>query len=97
MKPVVFLQPARQEMLDAAHYYELQAPGLGDDFLDAIDSALRDIRDHPNASPVIHAGVRRHLLHRFPYALLYRVDSERVFVLAVMHLHRHPLYWTDRI
>ena len=38
MKTVRFLQPAEQEMLDAAQYYELQASGLGLDFLDKIDS-----------------------------------------------------------
>ncbi len=40
MKTVRFLQPAEREMLDAARYYELQAPGLGDTFLNKIDSAV---------------------------------------------------------
>jgi hypothetical protein len=43
MKPVRIIQPAEQEMLDAAYYYELQASGLGGDFLDKIDSAIDDI------------------------------------------------------
>jgi hypothetical protein len=37
MKTIRFLDPAEQEMLDAAMYYELQAPGLGNDFLDKIE------------------------------------------------------------
>ena len=53
MKPVRFLRPAELEMLDAARYYELQAPGLGDDFLNKIDSAVQDIGRHPERWPII--------------------------------------------
>ena len=96
MKPVRFLRPAELEMLDAARYYELQAPGLGDDFLDKIDSAVQDISEHPERWPVVRPNTRRRLVHRFPYALLYRVDPDEVVIQATMHLHRHPEYWTNR-
>jgi hypothetical protein len=36
------LLPAEQEMFAAARYYELQAPGLGHDFLDKVEIALKD-------------------------------------------------------
>ena len=97
MKTVRFLRPAEQEMLDAARYYEAQARGLGNDFLDKIDSAVRDIAEHPERWPALHLDVRRRLIHRFPYTLLYRVDAEEVVVLAVMHLHRNPYYWMSRL
>ena len=96
MKTVRFLRPAELEMLDAALYYELQALGLGDDFLDKIDVAVRDIGTNPSRWPIIRFDIHRRLIHRFPYALLYRVDSNEVVVLATMHLHRRPDYWTDR-
>ncbi|MEA1926936.1 MAG: hypothetical protein U9N73_01925 [Candidatus Auribacterota bacterium] len=47
MKTVRFLRPAELEVFDGAGYYELQAPGLGDDFLDKIASAVRDIGKYP--------------------------------------------------
>ena len=97
MKPVRFLNPAEQEMLDAARYYELQAPGLGDGFLDKIDSAVQDIAENPKTWPILRFEIRRRLRHRFPYALLYRVDPDEIVVLATMHLHRHPSYWINRI
>lgn len=96
MKPVRFLRPAELEMLDAARYYELQAPGLGDDFLDKIDAAVQDIVAHPERWPIIRSDIRRRFIHRFPYALLYRVDSDEVVVQATMHLHRRPDYWLNR-
>ncbi len=97
MKPFRFLLPAEQEMLGAARYYETQALGLGHDFLDKINSAVQDITEHPDRWPIIRFNIRRRLVHRFPYGILYRNDSEEIVVLAVMNLHRHPNYWINRI
>ena len=97
MKTVRFILPAEREMLDAARYYALQAPGLGDDFLDKITSAVRDIGEHPDRWPVLRFDIRRRRVHRFPYALLYRIDPDEVVILATMHLHRHPDYWINRL
>lgn len=96
MKTIRFLSPAEAELLDAAHYYELQAPGLGVDFLDQIDAALQDIRANPARWPTIRGKVRRRLVSRFPYALLYRLDNDEIVIQATMHLHRRPGYWVDR-
>ena len=96
MKPVRFIGPAEQEMIEAARYYELQAPGLGEDFLDKVEAAAQDIATNPEQWPVMRSDIRRRLIHRFPYALLYRVDPDEVVVPATMHLRRHPEYWLDR-
>ncbi len=97
MKPVHFLLPAEQEMLEAARYYEVQASGLGVDFLAKIDSAIQDISEQPELWPVLRFHIRRRLVHRFPYGLLYRIDPEEIVILAVMHLRLHPNYWINRI
>jgi len=96
MKTVRFLLAAELEMLDAAHYYELQAAGLGIDFLDKIDSAVQDISKNPDRWPIIRFHIRRRLIHRFPFGLLYRIDPDEIIILATMHLHRHPDYWINR-
>ena len=97
MKPVRFLLPAEHEIADAAHYYEEQAQGLGVDFLDKIDSAIQDLSKHPERWPVLCHDIRRRLIHRFPYGILYRNNSDEIVVLAVMHMRRHPNYWTKRL
>jgi plasmid stabilization system protein ParE len=97
MKPLQILLPAEQELFDAACYYELQAPSLGQNFLDKVEIALQEISSHPTRWPIISSGIRRRLIHRFPYALLYRVDSDYVVVLAIMHQKRHPEYWLSRV
>jgi len=95
-KIVRFLRPAEMEMLDAARYYESQASGLGADFLDKIDQAVTDISEDPQKWPIIRFQIRRRLIHRFPFGLLYRIDPDEILIIATMHLHRHPDYWIDR-
>ncbi len=96
MKPVRFLRPAELELLDAAQYYELQAAGLGGEFIAEVDLAVRDVHDNPERWPILRDDIRRRLVHRFPYALLYRVDADEIIIQATMHLHRRPDYWRGR-
>jgi plasmid stabilization system protein ParE len=96
MKTIRFLFPAEFEMLEAARYYQLQAAGLGLDFLNKIDSAVRDIAQDPERWPFIRPLIRRRLIHRFLYSLIYRIVPDEVLILATMHLHRRPDYWIDR-
>jgi len=58
MKKIRFLDPAEREMLDAVRYYESQAAGLGEDFLSKVESAVRDIAEHPDRWPVIRFEIR---------------------------------------
>lgn len=44
----------------------------------------------------IHEDVRRRLVRRFPYGVLYGIGAESIRVLAVMHSRRRPMYWVDR-
>jgi len=36
------------------------------------------------------------MLNKFPYKLLYSIEKDHVFIIAVAHLHRKPDYWIDR-
>jgi len=94
---VRFLKLAQSEVDDAFSWYDLQAYGLGAQFLDDIDRAVRRISAFPFASTEIGEGLRRCLLSKFPYGVIYVLDHEAVIVVAVAHLHREPRYWIDRL
>ncbi len=94
---VRLLAVARQELDDAVAWYNEQAAGLGREFLDEIDRAVRRVAAFPMSCPKIELGVRRCLLARFPYGLIFGVDGETLVVVAVAHLHREPRYWVDRL
>ena len=40
--------------------------------------------------------LRRILVRRFPYGLVYRVEPDAIFIVAVAHLRRRPGYWRRR-
>ena len=94
---VRFLTLAQRELDDAVIWYNEQAAGLGQDLLDELDRAVRRAVAFPLSSAEIEPGIRRCLLARFPYGLIYGVDGETLVVIAVAHLHREPRYWVDRI
>ncbi len=91
-----FHRLAERELNDAAQYYELENPGLGCSFLEEVERSLRSIAEHPEAGSILGGSVRRRLLRRFPYALLYKIRPEGIRVLAVMNLKRRPSYWVGR-
>ena len=97
MKPVVFLHGAEQEMLEAAIYYQSRASGLGIDYLSEVERAVQAIAESPNRWPIIEGELRRRLVRRFPFGILYRIESEEIVIIAVAHLRRKPGYWKERI
>ena len=96
MKTVRFLSPAEREMAQAAQYYNSKVPNLGADFLREVKNAIKRLEADPEASQTVRGDVRRRLIRRFPFGILYRVDPEEIVILAVMHLARQPDYWHGR-
>jgi len=94
---VRFLVPAEQELIEAAAFYEQQVPLLGRNFLDIIETAVREIREHPGRWPEVEKGIRRRVVRRFPYSLLYTIKEDELVILAVMHHKQKPRYWIGRV
>ena len=94
---VLFLSIAQSEINDAVAWYNDQSSELGLEFLDELDRSIRRIFLYPKSCLEIEPGLRRCLLARFPYGLVYGLDEDKIVVVAVAHLHREPRYWYDRI
>ena len=62
-----------------------------------LDSLMTRIGATPFQFPQIHPSVRRALLKRFPYSVYFLVGDEQVEVIAVLHQHRHPNTWRNRL
>jgi plasmid stabilization system protein ParE len=91
-----FHPEAETEFYEAIGYYEERQRGLGCDFSIEVYATIQRILDFPSAWPVLEHEIRRCLTHRFPYGVLYTIEPDRIFILAVMHLHRDPDYWKHR-
>ena len=76
-----FNAEALAEFISAGRYYNQQVSGLGDDFIDEVESGIRTILSNPTVWKILED---------------YTVESDVVFIWAVKHLHRDPDYWQDR-
>jgi plasmid stabilization system protein ParE len=94
---IEFLEIAKTELDDAYQWYETQQKTLGTQFLNEIDSSIRRIAAYPEAFVSISNGVRRCLVKRFPYGILYGIDVDKIIIVAVAHLHRKPGYWSESL
>jgi len=95
-RPAHFHRLAEAEFTEAAEYFERERSGLGRAFIDAVETCVAEIVEFPEAGVVLIGGVRRRLVRRFPYGVLYAIKSDHIRLLAVMHAKRRPMYWIDR-
>ena len=96
-KPVCFHEQADTEYNDALDWYLARSPQAAAEFAEELTRAVELISGAPHRWARDRAGTRRFLLHRFPFALIYRELPSVVQVLAVAHTHRRPGYWKDRL
>jgi plasmid stabilization system protein ParE len=97
MRKVTFHEEADSEIYEAAIYYEEKAADLGLLFLDEIEKAIIRILANPMAYPSVGDEVRQAIVSRFPYSILYVIESdEHLRVIAVAHQKRRPGYWNVR-
>lgn len=93
---------ARAELRDAALWYDERRRGLGDDFIAEIMRVLAQIGEAPALFPPWPGmsrrvpAIRRAVVQRFPYLIVFEGHNEHVAVLAIAHAKRRPLYWLDR-
>jgi plasmid stabilization system protein ParE len=92
-----FHPDAEQELNDAIDFYESKEFGLGIDFAIEIKKAIERIESYPQSWTILDGEIRRALLNRFPYGILYAVNDSEIIILAIMHLRRNPKYWKNRI
>jgi plasmid stabilization system protein ParE len=91
-----YLPSAREELNDAAAYYEASVPGLGDAFLDDVERAIATVRESPRIGVPTQRIFRKMILHRFPFSIVYVERDEEIVIVAVAHQRRRPGYWRRR-
>ena len=74
---------AEFEIVEAAEWYAQRAPGLGGEFVRVVDAALAAVERNPLQYPLVDPPVRRAVLRRFPYSILFTADDDEILVLSV--------------
>jgi plasmid stabilization system protein ParE len=90
------LSEARQELEAAVSFYDVAHFGLGRDFALEVQALCRHITESPLSGIEVRSGIRRRILRRFPYAILYAIEDDMVVIVAVAHQRRRPGYWERR-
>ena len=89
---------ALEEYRDAAIYSKARF-GLGEAFVQAMETALETISQDPTQFQFVGDGVHIFRLKRFPYHLYYhyQMEQEKITIYAVAHHSRRPNYWRERL
>ena len=77
-------------------YYEKCQANLGLEFANEVYETIQRILDFPNAWQSLDNDIRRCLINRFPFGIIYYQRDDKIIILAVMQLNRKPNYWLSR-
>ena len=84
------------EAREARLWYAERSAEAATRFFLELERALDLIAETPMRWPV-RSGVRKYVMHRFPFVIFFRVRDPKVEVIAVAHARRRPRYWKDRL
>ena len=93
---VIIQLEAEQDLDEVYHYFESQQQGLGFEFLAEITETIEVLEDNPMLFQRVYREMRRAIVKRFGYNLIYKVIENKVFILAIMHGTRDPERWQGR-
>jgi len=94
---IEYLKLAKLEFHDAISYYETEQKDLGKKFESNIKSSINRIKRFPTAYVKIQDEVRKCVLHKFPFNIMYSIEENHIVIIAIAHHHRKPDYWIERI
>lgn len=94
---VIYAPEAEQDISDAYAWYEGRSPGLGEEFLRAVDACISAIARSPKAHQIVYQSYRRGVVRRFPYVVFYEENDTTVTIYCVFHTARDPDKWRERL
>jgi len=82
---------AKQDLELALIWYEKQRRGLGFEFLDCVESAIKSILENPNKFQVKYSSLRSRIIRRFPFSIFYSIEKNEIVVHAVFDSRQDPV------
>ncbi|HXE42445.1 MAG TPA: hypothetical protein VN516_05415 [Candidatus Baltobacteraceae bacterium] len=93
---IVILPSARDDLEDGFHFYENQDAGLGSYFLESLFSDVDSLRLYAGIHRKVF-GNHRSLSKRFPCAIYYGMESQTIFIKAILDCRRDPKLHRQRL
>jgi plasmid stabilization system protein ParE len=92
-----FHPEAQEELLEAEKWYRERSEVAAQAFTLEIDNAIKRIIETPERWSIKRKNERHYVLPRFPYSIIYRIKFNKIYIVAVAHHRRRPVYWRKRI
>jgi len=86
----VLRRVAEKEFDDSITYYENERAGLEKEFRATVEEYFQRILENPEWFPKVRGEVRRAVVRRFPFAIHFLVETDRIVILSVFHTSRNP-------
>lgn len=87
---VRYTERASNEVELAFVWYEKQRRGLGFEFLDCIETAIKSIFTFPEMHPLCYSNFRRCVVRRFPFSVFYTIEDREIVVHSVFDNRQDP-------
>lgn len=71
-------------------FYEQQAPGLGTYFRDCLVEEIEKLHVSAGTHQIVPEGFYRSISRRFPFAIYYLFEGDKVIVSAILDSRRDP-------
>jgi plasmid stabilization system protein ParE len=96
-KPVI-LPLAKQDIKEAAIWYNERQPGLGKRFTSHIRKTVDYLCENPDAVAIRYDTIRTALIDTFPYMIHFTTDHNKwiIIIIAILHTSRDPENWEGR-
>jgi plasmid stabilization system protein ParE len=100
MTSITWDDEAQDEFANSAlRYAEVGGASLAGRFVSEVETAILLVRSNPRLFREFSGEARKVLVEHFPYAVIYwhEPHADNVHIVAIMHLHREPGYWQERL
>ena len=91
-----FHPAAALELSAAVRSGEERTRGLGAELKAETQRITQILSEVPLIGEPVGKSYRRMPLRRFPFALIYRIDGDRLRIMAFAHRRKRPGYWGKR-
>jgi len=81
---------AKIDVESAFAWYEKQRRGLGFEFLDCVETAVKSILENPKLYRVYYSRFRGCVIRRFPFSIFYTFEDNKIIVHSVFGNRQNP-------
>ena len=85
-----YTQRAKHDVEFAFEWYEKQRRGLGFEFLDCIEIAIKGILGFPEMYQLCYSNFRRCVIRKFPFSIFYTIEDKEIVIHSVFDNRQDP-------